>query len=239
MSSPSAPGPTRPFLASVRTLFSPTTSSSLLSDLAPDLLRLHPFQFPNPTSLGAITSGRSSIVSIGAGSVQLRGKLGLGNGYNRDATSLYIIERVDELLEMEIPPLTGAYSNGGGGGGKGEGENVPLIRGFMATTSIASTSRIERRKKRAGVSSKLLGLEEGESLGLRERESAARGLMGSEQKEEEGLGIGGKRKKIKGKGGQRKEERGEMSFEELVAEEKEIVGDMENVVVKRVRGRRD
>ena len=151
----------------------------------------------------------------------------------KDSTSVYIIERVDELLGMDIPSA-GFDFNAEGNTSSGQ---IPLIRGFNATTSIASTSRLERRKKRAGLIEKSLGLEEGESLGLKGRESASRGLLNgvTEESEKEGLGIGGKKKGGKGKG--RKShlgERAEMSFEELVQEEQEVEVDMGNLGIRRV-----
>lgn len=156
----------------------------------------------------------------------------MGRG-KKDSTSVYIIERIDELLGMEIPSA-GFDFNADGNSTTGQ---IPLIRGFNATTSIASTSRLERRKKRAGLMEKSLGLEEGQSLGLKGREAASRGLLGgaTEESEKEGLGIGGKKKGGKGKG--RKShlgERAEMSYEELVQEEREVEVDMGNLGVRRV-----
>lgn len=182
---------------------------------------------------------RSSLASIGAGSQHLRGKLGSTLARKgKDSMSVYIIERVDELLEMEIPAAGfDLNANSSTGFDPLSSTQIPLIRGFNATTSIASTSRLERRKKRAGIVEKSLGLEEGESLGLKGRESTARGLLEDGENGDKGLGIGGKKKGGKGKG--RKShlgERAEMSFEELVNEEREVEVDMGNLGIRRVSG---
>ena len=152
------------------------------------------------------------------------------------STGIYIMERVDELLSLEIPPA-GFDFNGNGNGNGNDGGQIPLIRGFNATNSMASTSRLERRKKRAGLVEKSLGLSEGESLGLAGRENGERGLLDNGLGGiGEGLGIGGKKKGGKGKG--RKShlfaERAEMSFEELVVEEREVEVDMGNLGIRRV-----
>jgi len=63
--------------------------------------------------------------------------------------------------------------------------------GFKATIPTSRESKLERRKRRAVVSEKRLGLGNGERLGLREKGERARGLLGGpqeviEEEEEEG-----------------------------------------------------
>lgn len=68
--------------------------------------------------------------------------------------------------------------------------------GFKATIPTSREAKVERRKRRALVSEKRLGLGNGERMGLREKGERARGLLGGsdvieeEQGEEEELRIG-------------------------------------------------
>lgn len=112
---------------------------------------------------------------------------------------------------------------------------VPLIRGFQATAPSAQTARLERRRQRAGLGEKVLGLDG--PLGLKARGEQARGLLGG-QDDEDGLVIGRKagvkkvrKKKNKGEDGEGVVER---SLEELEGEVKAVEDDMANVVVRRV-----
>lgn len=123
--------------------------------------------------------------------------MGLGWGTTttlRDSNSIYIREKVDDLLRMDLPPpLFDMSSNAGSSGLNALGRSqqqqrlefaspdsqVPLIRGFMATTPSARGAREARRRKRAGLGELALGIEGGK-LGLKERGNQARGLLGAE-----------------------------------------------------------
>lgn len=192
-------------VSSLRSLFQPSTSTSLLSDLAPQIL--------HPTILNSshfTSRGSASATALGQTSSSLRSRLGLGWGAAttlQDSNSIYIREKVEELLRMEVPPAPFDLSNGGEGalGTRQQQQQqrtitmdfpapdaqVPLIRGFLATTPAARSSRLDRRRKRAGLGEQVLGLEGGSKMGLKERGEKARGLLGGVQEEEgqESLGI--------------------------------------------------
>lgn len=174
---------------------------------------------------------------------------------------------------MEIPPAPFELSPAGNAlGGKQQQQridfpapdaHVPLIRGFMATTPAARSSRLDRRRKRAGLGELALGLESGSKLGLKERGDKARGLLGGGEADADGdelgeLGINRrasgvpKRKKRAGRrsdvlgggslgaksggglGAVDEEELPEMTLQELESDAKAIGDDMSNVAVRRV-----
>lgn len=231
-------------LSSLRTLFAPTPPSAILADLAPHLLQSRILQSQH-------FSPHSTASSIGATSNSLRGRLGWP-GTSRDANSIHILERVDELLAMDVPPapfdlsppnypLSGAGIAGASLDFPSPDAQVPLIRGFQATTPAARVARIDRRRKRAGLGELALGLNG--KLGLKERGDQARGLLaGASDGGDLGInrrtsGAGGNRRK----GPRHSEARTgldadpiELSPEELVKEAKAVEEDMSNVAVRRV-----
>lgn len=225
------PGPPPPFLQSLRTLFTPTPPSTLISSMAPHIL--HPAILSSPHF-----SSRSPLASsLGASSSSLRHKLGWPS-HKPDSTSVYIVERVDELCALEVPRAPFDLSPPPNARPQLEfpapDAQVPLIRGFLATTPAAHSARLDRRRKRAGLGELALGLDG--KLGLKERGEQARGLLGGGQGE---LGIGRKPKKS----GRRKTEfvgvghvveEVEMSREELEKEAGAVQEDMSNVAVRRV-----
>lgn len=113
---------------------------------------------------------------------------------------------------------------------------VPLIRGFQATAPSASLARTERRKQRAGLGEKALGLEG--PLGLKAKVDQARGMLGGPEEGEEGFSIGRKAgvKKVRKKGKKGLEDGNaiEQSAEELEKEAAAVEEDMANVAVRRV-----
>jgi hypothetical protein len=124
---------------------------------------------------------------------------------------LYIIEKVDELLELECPPAD--YDGQGS-----TAEQFPLIIGFQATTPTALSARLERRKKRSSVGGAVPMIKEGVVVG------------------EEGLGINKRavggvvrrpRKSIKA-------DEVDMTREELERDASAVGVDMRNVSVRRV-----
>ncbi|KAI5477173.1 mitochondrial division protein [Pseudohyphozyma bogoriensis] len=223
----------------LHSLFSPPQPSSLLADLAPQLLQSKIINSPAFTA-------RPPVPAINP-TASLRGKLGwLAKG--NDANSLLILERVDELLAMDVPPapfdlashLSSQPSASTSGTRKGitipaPDEQVPLIRGFQATTPAAQLKKVERRRKRAGLGELALGLDG--KLGLKERVDKARGLLADvdefgELNINRRTSAGKRRKTSKGADGKRDDEP-EMSVDELVKEAKEVEEDMGNVAVRR------
>lgn len=184
-------------LSSLRTYFTPSQPSSILSDLAPQLL--HPSILSSPHF-----SPSANASALGTTTSSLRSRLGLpgwnnGSALKESSTSIYIRERVDDLLRMDVPAAPFDLSNTSANA-LGQSQRridfpapdaqVPLIRGFLATTPAARGSREARRRKRAGLGELALGLEDGSKLGLKERGEQARGLLSSADAAEAGeLGI--------------------------------------------------
>lgn len=180
-------------------MFSTSHSSNLLADLAPHILQ------PAILSSPHFSSRPPAVTAVGSTSSSIRSRLGLGWGAAsklQDSNSLYIREKVEDLLRMEVPPAPfdfRAAMNAGTNGSQAQNRiewpapdaQVPLIRGFLATTPAARNARLERRRKRAGLGEQALGLEQGGRLGLRERGEKARGLLGAlteDVEEEDSLG---------------------------------------------------
>lgn len=230
----------QPFLSSVRTLFAPRPHTQILADLAPQLLQSRILGRPS-------FSARDTAHSIGSTSNSLRGRLGW-TGQARDSTSVYILERVDELLQLEVPPapfelspppVAGPAYRRQGIEFPAPDAQVPLIRGFQATTPAAQTARVERRRKRAGVGEAALGLEG--KLGLKARGDRARGLLADGEEDPSELGINKRTAAAKRRKAGRVSEFGvpapdevEMSPEELAQDGLAVEQDMSNVAVKRV-----
>ncbi|BGP18438.1 hypothetical protein JCM10213_001685 [Rhodosporidiobolus nylandii] len=176
--------------------------SALLVDLAPSLLSsstklLHPQTVS--AHQASLTSSSSSSSSSAATSQSLRRKLsflraGLSVGrpnaraasWTELSTQLYLRDRVDELLRLPVPAAPFPLSNSVAGPGAQAAieapppkpdDPVPLYQGFRATIPQAQRSKAERRRRRALVGEKQLGIEGGK-LGLRERGERARGLLG-------------------------------------------------------------
>ncbi|KAL8293674.1 hypothetical protein RQP46_000375 [Phenoliferia psychrophenolica] len=247
--SASPPPQSQPFLSSVRTLFAPRPHNQILADLAPQLLQSRILGRG-----GSHFSARDTASSFGATSNSiLRGRLGW-TGQPTDSTAVYILERVDELLQMDVPPAPFELSpppatNPQGWNARQSLEfpapdaQVPLIRGFAATTPAAQIARAERRRRRAGVGEAALGLD-GSKLGLKARGDRARGLLADGQEEASELGIN-RRTTGSGSSKRRKAPKGasefgvavsdelEMSPEELAKDGEAVQQDMGNVAVKR------
>lgn len=213
---------------SLRALFDPKPST-VLADLAPQLLQSRFLGSPHFTSRSPVAT------SLGSTSGQIRARLGWPGKEGRDSNSIYILEKVDELCRMEVPDAPFDL-NGGGGGAQGEylspDAQVPLIRGFLATTPAAKSARLDRRRKRAGLNDQSLLLEAGE-------EEEEQGLL-------EGVGELGinrrtgasRKKKRRGKdstSGSRNGDEVSLSAEELVEQTTAVQEDMSNVAVRRVR----
>lgn len=175
----------------LRQMFSGSHPSTLLADLAPHILQPAILSSPHFNTQGSVPA------AVGSTSSSLRSRLGLGWGAAsklQDSNSLYIREKVDDLLRMEVPPApfdfqSAMQANGSTAQARLEwpapDAQVPLIRGFQATNPAARNARLERRRKRAGLGEQALGLEQGSRLGLRERGEKARGLLGSVQEDGE------------------------------------------------------
>lgn len=250
-------------VSALRSLFTPSTSTTLLTDLAPQIL--HPTILSSPHF-----SSRGSATALGQTSSSLRSRLGLGWGAAanlQDSNSLYIREKVEDLLRMEVPPAPFDLSSSSAPGALNRtiqqridfpspDSQVPLIRGFLATTPAARSSRLDRRRKRAGLGEQALGLESGSKLGLKERGDKARGLLGVDE-DGDGLaelGINRTVPKRKKRAGRKSELLGggslgaragqaaaedepnlpELSLEELESDAKAVGEDMSNVAVRRV-----
>ncbi|KAK4703317.1 hypothetical protein P7C70_g2902, partial [Phenoliferia sp. Uapishka_3] len=231
----------QPFLSSVRTLFAPRPHTQILADLAPQLLQTRILGRSNFNT-------RDSSNSIGSTSSSLRGRLGW-TSTPKDSTSIYILERVDELLQMDVPPAPFELSPPAGAARNSRNSiefpapdaQVPLIRGFAATTPAAQMARLERRRKRAGLGEQALGLEG--KLGLKARGDKARGLLAADGEDDvTELGINRRTSGAQGKKRRthRKSDSGgvvpdeiELSPEELVKDGQAVEQDMSNVSVKR------
>lgn len=109
------------------------------------------------------------------------------------STDLRIIEDVDRLLGLPIPSSSTSVSRRSGGLPTlqeetsdtqledEEQESVNLLDGFNATIPSARSRKLARRKRRAVLSERQLGITAGvNELGLKERGDRARGLLSSD-----------------------------------------------------------
>ncbi|GAA5840079.1 hypothetical protein JCM11251_000597 [Rhodosporidiobolus azoricus] len=261
--------------------------SALLVDLAPNLLSsstklLHPTNVSaHQASLTSSSSRNPSHNSSNA--VSLRRKIeylsaGLSIGranapissWTELSTQLYLRDRVDDLLRLPVPaapfPLSTTTTSSSTTGAVAAIEApppkpddpVPLYQGFRATIPEAARSKAERRKRRALLSEKALGIESGGKLGLKERGDKARGLLLAGEEGEAGefgelngagegeddLQIGRRSKGRNGGKSGRKGKKGHLggdaadllnleSRDDLEKDVKEVEGDMANVAVRR------
>ncbi|GAA6043873.1 hypothetical protein JCM8097_001205 [Rhodosporidiobolus ruineniae] len=179
--------------------------SALLVDLAPSLLSsstklLHPTTIASHQA--SLTSSSSSASSSTSTSLRrkiefLRAGLQVGRPnaplatWSELSTQLYLRDRVDDLLRLPVPPapfplstsLPSTSSSTAAGGAieappPKPDDPVPLYAGFRATIPAASAPKAARRRRRALLSERALGIEGGEKLGLKERGERARGLLG-------------------------------------------------------------
>ncbi|GAA5986014.1 hypothetical protein JCM10908_006371 [Rhodotorula pacifica] len=194
------------------------------------------------------------------------------------STQLYLRDRVDELLGLPIPAAPFSFASAAAAAAASSSSSlnggtlsleappprhddpVPLIQGFRATIPAAQASKAERRRRRALVSERALGLGSGNKLGLRQRGDRARDLLaggsglggisefGEPEGEEEGA-FGaepptiGRRSKARRKGAAEPGssaagavESGALPLEsraDLEKDAKEVEGDMNNVAVRR------
>ncbi|KDE02561.1 hypothetical protein MVLG_06896 [Microbotryum lychnidis-dioicae p1A1 Lamole] len=190
--------------SSLRTMLNPSTPAAILTDLAPQIL-FHATPFLGPRSSwydpSASTSSSSSSSSAWSSTSRIRSKL-LGLGWSSStpafaphaSTTLYIREKVDDLLRLEIPAspfdlsASDAFSTPSSTTKRTININpaqssqehaVPLYRGFQATAPAARSARQERRRRRAGLGEIALGLEN-IKLGLKDRGQQARGILSDE-----------------------------------------------------------
>ncbi|BGP57037.1 Mitochondrial fission protein [Rhodotorula sphaerocarpa] len=117
------------------------------------------------------------------------------------STQLYLCDRVDDLLGLPIPaapfPLSSPSPSSASSASTlaieaplpppRPDDPVPLIQGFRATIPAARASKAERRRRRAEVSERALGIAGGAKLGLRQRGDRARGLLAGIDERDEGL----------------------------------------------------
>ena len=262
-------------------------ANNVLVDLAPRLVNssakiLHPATISShQASLQGTPSSHHHHIPTDPTTLSLRRKLsyvraGLALGRPNNplqswsdlSTQLYLRDRVDELLGLPIPaaPFSFAPTSANTAGTLSleapppkPDDPVPLIQGFRATIPAAQASKAERRRRRALVSERALGLGSGNKLGLRQRGDRARGLLAggggagsslggiSEFGEEEESGgfepptIGRRsksRRKGGGGGGTASSGGSEAglpleSRADLEKDAKEVEGDMNNVAVRR------
>ncbi|KWU46066.1 WD40 repeat-like protein [Rhodotorula sp. JG-1b] len=262
-------------------------ANNVLVDLAPRLVNssakiLHPATISShQASLQGAPSSHHHHIPTDPTTLSLRRKLsyvraGLALGRPNNplqswsdlSTQLYLRDRVDELLGLPIPaaPFSFAPTSANTAGALSleapppkPDDPVPLIQGFRATIPAAQASKAERRRRRALVSERALGLGSGNKLGLRQRGDRARGLLAggggagsslggiSEFGEEEESGgfepptIGRRsksRRKGGGGGGTASSGGSEAglpleSRADLEKDAKEVEGDMNNVAVRR------
>lgn len=191
--------------------------SALLKDLAPNLLSsssrlLHPSNLhAHQQSLISSSSSQdaSTIESLRRKLSFLKTGLSIDNkngskiSWGQLSQDLYIRDRVEELLNLPVPPAPFQFTSTPNPSSLTSSssvltieaplppapradEVVPLIQGFQATIPTSNQARFERRKKRALESELRLGLKQGGKLGLKERGEKARGLLGNVREEEEG-----------------------------------------------------
>ncbi|KAM0790548.1 hypothetical protein ACM66B_004417 [Microbotryomycetes sp. NB124-2] len=185
-------------LSSIKAMFTPAAPATLLADMAPQLL--HPSIVRSPHF-----SSRQSAAAIGTRSSSIRSRLGLGWGAAstlQDSNSIYIREKVEDLLRLDVPAAPFDFSASALGRHPAQiqqqqlqlqqqieyiapDSQVPLIRGFQATAPAAQAAKLERRRRRAGLGEQVLGLEDGKKLGLRQRGDKARGMLTSSPEEQE------------------------------------------------------
>ncbi|KAM0753369.1 WD40 repeat-like protein [Meredithblackwellia eburnea MCA 4105] len=228
----------------LRNLFAPRTHNQVLTDLAPQIFQ------SQLLSRATSFSPHETASSIGATSNSLRGRIGW-LGAKHDSNSVYILERVDELLHMDVPPAPFDLSPPPVIGTRQQQSieypapdaQVPLIRGFNATAPSAQAARVERRRKRAGLGEQALGLDG--KLGLKARGDKARGLLGdSNEEEQQGVTELGINKRATASGSSRRKKNQkvgdtvgydevQMTPEDLTKDAKAVEQDMSNVSVKR------
>ncbi|GAA5973464.1 hypothetical protein JCM11641_006474 [Rhodosporidiobolus odoratus] len=124
------------------------------------------------------------------------------------STQLYLRDRVDDLLRLEVPEAPFPFASSSSAATSnlliapaevpGPTDSVPLLTGFRATIPASQANKTERRRRRAVLGERQLGIEAGRGgkgksgLGLRERGERARGLLGgiNEEEGEDGEGEG-------------------------------------------------
>ncbi len=221
------------YLPSLRNMFNPQVPQSILVDMAPQLL--------HPRSRTSVLSPHASAHALGSTSSSIRNRLGWP-GKEQSSNQIYIRERIEDLLRMELPPAPFDLTPANPANPQARLEfpspdtAVPLIRGFQATAPSASIARFERRNKRAGLGEKALGLEG--PLGLKAKVDQARGMLGGADEQEAGFTIGRKAgvKKVRKKGRKGLDDGPviDQSTEELEKEATAVEDDMANVAVRRV-----
>ncbi|SCZ89480.1 BZ3500_MvSof-1268-A1-R1_Chr1-1g01207 [Microbotryum saponariae] len=187
--------------SSLRTMLNPSTPAAILTDLAPQIFHATPFIGPRSSlyDSSASTSSSSSSSSALSSTSRIRSRLGLGWSSTpafapHASTSLYIREKVDDLLRLEVPAspfdlsTSDAFSTANStcnskrtihAAQSAPDLAVPLFRGFQATAPAARSARQERRRRRAGLGEIALGLEN-IKLGLKDRGQQARGILSDE-----------------------------------------------------------
>ena len=200
-------------------------------------------QLLHPRSKTSVLSPHASAHALGTSTLSLRNRLHWP-GTQHSSNQLYIRERIEDLLRLELPPAPFELSPSGPSGPLGgrleftsPDSAVPLIRGFQATAPSAQTARLERRKQRAGLGEKALGLDG--PLGLKAKVDHARGMLGGPEDEAEpaftvGRKSGVKKVRKKGRKGADEGPAVEQTVQELEIEATAVEDDMANVAVRRV-----
>ena len=202
----SSSGQRRSLPAGVRALLTSSTSNreaahTILSDLSGPLLQhriLH--------SASRLANNSANVVTRHGDSAITQALVAIGRAPSRlllpssrssssaNSLDLAILEQVDELLSLPVPS-TSQSGNAQAIEASAGSDNVSLIAGFKATAPAASTARTNRRKKRAGLIEAHLGIDPSQqSLGLRAKSNAARGLLQEsilEEEESDGMSSSG------------------------------------------------
>ena len=119
----------------------------------------------NPLIQAAYPDGGRHSNTTGSG----RSK-GKGPSVPRTSTDLRILEGIDRLLDLPVPMTLSTVAEEGEGDNEEAETAVSLFEGFRATIPSASSRKLARRRKRAGISERALGITAGaDELGLRER----------------------------------------------------------------------
>ncbi|BGP34129.1 Mitochondrial fission protein [Rhodotorula toruloides] len=238
--------------------------SNLLVDLAPHLVGsssrlLHPSNISSHQASLTSSHSPSTTTSLRRKISFIRAGLSIGRpnaplqSWSELGTQLYLRDRVDELLRLPVPPAPFNLSSASTSAASAQQgqltleappprpeDPVPLFQGFRATIPAAQASKTERRRRRALLSERALGLEDGK-LGLKERGDKARGMLGGlgefgEVEQDNSLTIGRRskgRRKTRGPVDDEIAGADLQSREDLEKDAKEVEGDMANIAVRR------
>lgn len=165
--------------------------------LHPRILNTSAFANPHSSSSFISTSSSSSSSSVLSLYNTNNAFLSLARGFNNStikssgkarayapttSTDLRILEGVQRLLDLPIPALTSVLEQDEHASDpqnvRSPSSRVGLLEGFNATLPSARLRKSARRRRRAGISERQLGIQAGANeLGLKERGDRARGLL--------------------------------------------------------------